>query len=533
MIKRLLSVKINTIATAAVLVAFSSLFSRLLGVVRDRILAGQFGAGDSLDVYYAAFRVPDLIFNLIVLGALSAGFIPIFSKLLDHKEHDQAESWKLANNVMNTMGLCLFLISLLAILFASPLAVLVSPGFSPTKQAAVIALTRIMFTSPLLLGLSSIVGGILQSHKSFIAYSLAPIMYNMGIILGAVYLAPKFGITGLAWGVVIGASFHFLVQLPTLFHLGYKYQPIVNIKDKNLKKIFRMMIPRTMSLAIAQFDLLVSTAIATTLATGSLAIFNFANNLQFFPIGVFGISFATAAFPTFARHADDKEKLALYFSRVVSQVMFFIFPATIFLYLLRFNLTHVILGAGLFDDQALALTSQVFSCFLISLFAQALIPSLVRVFYARENSRTPFYIGLFSVAADIILSLLFSKIWGVVGIAVAFSMANILNFTLLWFALRTELKDLNEAYVAKSGLKSLAASLIGGSGLYIALILITPLQSGYLLSGLIAGLIGLVLFFSFAIIFKSPEAKGVLARLHLKLSASRLANTDQGEARGL
>lgn len=533
MIKRILSLKINTISSAAVLVAFSSLFSRLLGAIRDRVLAGQFGAGDNLDVYYAAFRAPDLVFNLIVLGALSAGFIPVFTKTLKVQNNDHEQAWKLANNVINTMGLWLFLVSVLAILFASPLAILVSPGFSPAKQAAVAALTRIMFVSPLLLGLSSIVGGILQSHKSFVAYSLAPIMYNFGVIIGVIFLSPIFGIIGLAWGVVIGASLHLAIQLPALYHLGYRYQAHMDLKSEKLKQITKMMIPRTMSLAIAQVDLLIGTAIASTLASGSLVIFNFANNLQFFPIGIFGISIATAAFPTFSFYAHDEAKLAGYFSKVVSQVLFFIFPATVFLYLLRSNLTHVILGVGNFDASALNLTNQVLACFLISLFAQAIIPVVVRVFYARENSRTPFYVGLISVIVDIFLAILLSRIYGIIGIALAFSVANIVNLSLLWLVLRTNLAGINERYILKTVLKSLFASMIAGLGIYLALALLTPLVGGHLVVGFISGLLGVILYFLVSLSLKSPEAAGVIDKFKKKLSASGLNSSDQGEARGI
>ncbi len=230
MIRRIFSGKINSITIAAFLVAFSSLISRFLGIFRDRILAGEFGAGDTLDVYYAAFRIPDLIFNLLVLGALSAGFIPVLSLLIKKSKEkknyeDNKKAWGFTNNLLNILGLSLLIVSVLGIFFAPALMKLVAPGFSPEKQKLTADLTRIMFLSPIFLGVSSILGGILQTFKRFFVYSLAPIVYNIGIIIGALYFVPLWGIHGLAWGVVLGAFMHMFIQLPMALKLGFRYRP--------------------------------------------------------------------------------------------------------------------------------------------------------------------------------------------------------------------------------------------------------------------------------------------------------------------
>ena len=343
MIKKLFSGQINSITIAALLIALSSLFSRFLGILRDRILAGQFGAGDTLDIYYASFRIPDLMYNLIILGALSAGFIPILTKLIsDYKgegglfglRSNQA-AWDLTNNVLNILSMFLLGLSLVGIVFSPILTKLIAPGFSPEKQALTSDLTRIMFLSPIFLGVSSILGGILQSFKRFFVYSLSPIMYNVGIIIGALYLVPIWGMYGLAWGVAIGAFLHMLIQVPAVLRLGYRYSFKLNFKDDNTRQIGIMMIPRTLSLAINQINFIVITIIASTLVGGSLAVFNLANNLQSFPIGIFGLSFAVAAFPALSAVAFDKKKLVNNFSNVFRQILFFIVPATVLLLTLR------------------------------------------------------------------------------------------------------------------------------------------------------------------------------------------------------
>ncbi|MFA6551864.1 MAG: lipid II flippase MurJ, partial [Patescibacteria group bacterium] len=286
MIKRLFNSKINSITSAAIIVATASVASRFLGIFRDRILAGEFGAGSTLDIYYTAFRIPDLVFNLFVLGALSAGFIPVFAGLCEKKsllkffsrgkEKCQPEAWYVANAVINLIGISLIFISVIFIIFTPQLMPLISPGFDSEKLAMTVAMTRIMFLSPFFLGLSSVMGGVLQSFKRFFVYSLAPIVYNIGIIIGALYFVPLWGVYGLAYGVVLGAILHFLIQLPATISLGYRWHPVLGVKNKNVREIIRMMIPRTMSLAISQINLVVITIIASMLAAGSLTIFNFA-----------------------------------------------------------------------------------------------------------------------------------------------------------------------------------------------------------------------------------------------------------------
>ncbi|MEA3450173.1 MAG: murein biosynthesis integral membrane protein MurJ [Patescibacteria group bacterium] len=537
MIKKLFTTQINSITVAALLVALSSLVSRFLGIFRDRILAGEFGAGDALDVYYTAFRVPDLIFNLLVLGALSAGFIPLFVSLFESKlKHKHA--WELANNALNILGLALIVISSIGILFAPFLMKLVAPGFSGEKQLLVISLTRIMFLSPMFLGLSSVFGGVLQSLKRFFIYSLAPIFYNIGIIIGALYFVPKFGLHGLAWGVVLGAFFHLFIQASAAFHFGFRYKLIFNLRDKNIREILRLMLPRTMSLAIAQINLLVITVVASTLNSGSIAIFNFANNLQSFPIGIFGISFAVAAFPAFSREAFDKKKLVSSFSTVIRQILFFIVPSTVLLLTLRAQLIRVILGTGQFDWQDTVLTINTLGFFALSLFAQASLPLLVRVFYARHNSSTPFFVGLFSATINVVLALYLSRSLGVAGLALAFSLANIINFFVLWVFLRFELGDLEEERILFSAVKFSIAALASGLAIQGSKLLVWPYVDmtrlwGVLTQGLLAGIAGIIIYIAFCSLLKSEEFIHFWQAGKRRLSWRKVNVNDQGEARGI
>jgi len=547
MIKRLFSGQINSITIAALLVALSSLVSRFLGIFRDRILAGEFGAGDTLDVYYAAFRIPDLVFNLLVLGALSAGFVPVFIGLIKNPEskirkiftkNQYKEAWELASSLINVLGLGLILICGLGIIFAPEITKLVAPGFSAEKQAMTVDLTRIMFLTPIFFGISSIFGGILQSFKRFFVYSLSPIVYNIGIIIGALYFAPIWGVYGLAWGVVLGSFLHMIIQVPTIFGLGFKYIPKINFKNKNLKEVGTMMAPRTMSLAISQINLLVITVIASTLASGSLAVFNFANNLQSFPIGIFGISFAIAAFPTLSAVAFKKNELRDNFSNIFRQILFFVVPSTILLLTLRAQIVRVVLGTGQFGWEDTILTINTLGFFTISLFAQASLPLLIRMFYARHNSKTPFFVGLITAVINVFLSMYLVKDFGVAGLALAFSIANIINFVILWLILRFEIGSLDEMRILVSVIKISAAALACGISVQGMKLLIWPYVDmtkvwGVLTQGGAAGLAGIIAYIAFCSLFGSEELFYFWEATKRRLSWKKVEVGDQGEARGV
>lgn len=537
MFKRLLNGQVNSITLAAGLVAFSSLLSRLLGVFRDRILASEFGAGDVLDIYYAAFKVPDFIFNLLILGALSAGFIPVFTALIK-KENEQNEAWEFVSNVLNIIVVILVGISLVGIIFAPALMKFIAPGFTSENQMITANLMRIMFLSPLFLGISGVLGGVLQSMKCFFVYSLAPIFYNVGIIVGALFFVPRWGIYGLAWGVVLGAFVHMMAQVPAIFSLGFKYSFGFNWRSEQIKKIGTMMIPRTLSLATTQINFLVITIIASTLTPGSLTIFNLANNLQFFPIGIFAISFAVAAFPTLSAASFDNKKIADDFSSTARQILFFIVPSTVLLLTLRAQIIRVILGAGQFTWEDTILTMNALGFFALSLFAQALIPLMVRVFYARHNSKTPFYIGAFVGVINIGLSYWLAGVMGVVGLALAFSISNIIYFAILWLRLHNEIGSLDEMKILVAVLKFSGAAMLAGSTIQIIKLIVWPYIDmtktwGVFTQGFLAGAAGLAVYVLASYILKSEELLNFWAGLKRRMSWNKLSTDDQGEARGI
>lgn len=347
MFAKLFNSQTKTVTFAAILLGISALISRFLGLIRDRLLAGRFGAGEELDIYFAAFRIPDFVYGILIMAGVSAVFLPVFSEYFRKGEED---AWKFANNLLNCFLILLILICGILALFTPLLINLIAPGFSPENKELAIALTRLMFISPIFFGLASIFSGILHYFNRFLAYSMAPVIYNLGIIFGILFLVPRFGLYGLAYGVILGAFLYWLFQFLAVKGSGYKYLPLLNFKNFGLNKVFKLMLPRTIGAAAFHINLIVITAIASFLPAGSIAIFNFANNLQYLPIGLIGLSFSVAAFPVMARTwaAGLKEEFFKTFSSTFRQILFLIIPTSLLVFILRAQIVRLVLGTGEF-----------------------------------------------------------------------------------------------------------------------------------------------------------------------------------------
>ena len=513
----------------ALIIAIASLASRALGLFRDRVLASEFGAGNILDSYYAAFRIPDLLFNLLILGALSAAFIPIFTEYITRG--DKKNGWRLINSVINIAIIVLLGIGVVVFIASPYLLRLITPGFDQARLSLAINFTRIMLLSPIFLGVSSIIGGALNSFGRFFVFSIAPIFYNIGIIFGAIFLVPIMGPVGLAWGVVIGAALHLLVQLPVLIYLGYRWQPSFEFRHPDLIRIFMLMTPVTFGLAISQLSLFVDTIIGSTLKIGSIAVINFANNLASLPIGLIGISFALSAFPIMARAASlaDEEEFASSLNFSFRQIIYFIIPASVCLLVFRAQIVRLVLGAGLFSWRDTILTSRVLGYFAFGLFAQALIPLVVRAFYALKDSKTPVKISLFSLTINIIGSLTLPHFFGVVGLAMAMSLAVTINITLLLFSLSSKISRFSILPLIWPTSKIIMVAAVSGLIGYFALFAFEPLVNTLTFVGLLfqtiaavvlMGIVYLVLSLLFKFeelrIFIPRDLKKVLKKLFIR-----------------
>lgn len=502
----------NTVTGGALLIAFFSFLSKILGLTRERLIAHNFGAGELSDIYYSAFRLPDLIFNTLVLGALTSAFIPVFQKVW---LKDKKDGLRLANSVLNFFLLFIGALVFFAFIFADKIMPFITPGFQEWQMTEVVSLTRIMLLSILFFVFSNIIGGILNSWKKFFSFSMAASFYNIGIIFGIVYLYPVLGLSGLAWGVFIGAFLHLLVQLPEAYKNGWRYKFIFDF-DQDLRSIFKLMIPRTIGLAAGQLNLVVITMIASTLPAGSIAVFNLANNLQSLPISLFAISFAIAVFPTFTQAVSENNvtMFAENFSASFRRILFFLIPISILAVVLRAQIVRVILGTGAFDWQNTYDTAQILGIFAVSIFAQGLIPLLARSFYAQEDTKTPMLISLFSISLNILLSWILSKDFGVLGLGMAFSASSIVNMILLYINLSIKIPELNKHLIFSSLLKISANAIVAAIVAYIALQVLAPLVNmktglGIFLQGFGAGILGLITYLLLGIMLGLDELRNV------------------------
>ena len=545
----------KTITSAALLLATMALGSTILGLVRDRILAGKFGAGDELDIYFAAFRIPDLLYNIVIAGAISSAFIPVFISL--HAKNKK-EAWRAASNFLNIALATLFVLGIILALAAPFLVKFVAPGFDEAKAAATVDVTRIMFLSPLFLGLSAILGGILHSFKRFFVYALAPLFYNGGIIFGAVFLTDTMGVMGLAVGVVIGSFLHFAIQVPSVFFSGFSWHRVFDFGDKHFRKIFFLMVPRAFGLVVFQLNLWVITAIASVLSAGSITIFNLANHLQFLPIGIIGYSFATAAMPSFAKSVSGQmlKTFGEQLTKTVRMVLFFVVPASVLMFVLRAHIVRLVFGSGAFSWDDTRLTAAVLGIFALGIFAHSLIPLLSKAFYAMQNTKTPVIINSIGFFINIGLSFFFvfvlfknPKVSGFIsdfldmggidnivllGLPLAFSLAGIVNVVILFYALKKYMGGFGEATIYLAGAKILGASIVAGLAAYGTLFLVEPLLAtdtalGLLLQAGIASFAGGAAYLALMFVFRSPELTSFWQMLRGKMRLSPYSSINSAQ----
>ncbi len=535
MLNNFFNFQTKSIVGAASFLGIAAFISGLLGLLRDRLLAYHFGAGYELDIYFAAFRIPDFIYDILITGGIAAAFLPIFSKYF---VKGKKQSWELTNNILNCFLSLLILICLIGGIFAPFLIEIITPGFSEEHKKLVVSLTRIMFLSPILFGLSSIFSGVLQYFNRFFIISLAPILYNLGIIFGILFLVRFFGIWGLAYGVILGAFLHLFIQIPSILFLGFRWRPVFNFQHSGFKKIFKLMIPRFFGVVAFHLNFIVITAIASTLASGSIAIFNFSNNLQRFVVGLIGISLARAAFPSLSKiwANGQKQEFLRKFSLVFRQVLFLIIPLSFLIFLLRAQIVRIILGTGEFGWWETRLTAASLGIFCLAIFAVALTPLISRAFFSLQDTKTPAIIAMLSSAVNIALCFLFVFLLGfpnffqkfmidvlklqeleniaVVGLALALSLSGILYFFLLLIFLYKKIGDFKLKEILNSIIKILLASIIMIIFAYLTRQIVANFVDMKTFLGIftqtgLTVVVGLSIYILSAYFLKSPEIKNI------------------------
>ncbi len=510
------------------------LLSRVTGLVRDVVISYRFGTSDALGAYTAAFRVTDLLYMVIIGGALGSTFIPLFIQVWNRDGSERA--WHLASAVVTWALALLALASALLWVLAPRLVVWFFSG--PDTGADELALTaqimRLFLLSPLLLGLGGLAMAALNAHDRFTLPALAPATYNLGIIGGALFLAPALGIWGLAWGVVIGAAIYLLVQLPGLWRLGMRLRLTLGRGMRELGTIARQMTPRVFGQAASQISLLVTAALTTQLDDGlsKLAGLNYAYQLMLLPYGIFSLSLSTVAFPLLARlfAEGQQQELIANVRRTLGTILFLTLPAAAALLALAVPLVRLLFQRGDFDETSLLYTFVPLLGYALVLPAFASSEILIRTFYAMQRTWTPVLVGLLQVGLNLGLgSAAIALGYGVGALALAFSVANMLEALLLALLLKRLLPDIwKERALLWSILGALLGALLLGGGLWLVRMVSTPLlpylnfpasytwQSDMLPLLLWLGLVGIAGsagYLGMSLTFGSREARALLARL--------------------
>jgi len=416
--------------SASLVLAITFGLSALLGLFRSKFLYSRFFncCVSDLDVYNAAFRLPDLIFKLLVTGALSASFIPVFSSYL-HK--NKAEAYKMASTVINLLLLVFVVASLTVLVFTHQLSSIIAAGFSPSQIDLMTSLTRILLIAQIFFLISNFITGILQVHQIFTIPALSPIVYNIFIILSIFTLAPIFGIYGVVYGTVVGAFFHLAIQIPLVKRLGFKYHPILDIKQKGVKEIIRLMIPRSLSLGLGEIENTVTLFFASTLAAGSLSLLNLAMQLMYLPSRIFGTTIGQASLPILSKNIarNELETFRSTVQRTILQSLFIAIPITTLILIHRVTIVRLAFGAKQFPWSATLLTAKLLAFLAPAIICQAIIQILIRSFYALHNTKTPLWVSAASLITNILTSYYFINYTnlGVTGLAVSASIGNLVQ----------------------------------------------------------------------------------------------------------
>lgn len=506
----------NSLSGASIILATTLALSNLLGVIRDHFLAQKIPT-DTLDIYYAAFRVPDLLFNIIILGAVSSAFIPVFTSVYEHKK-DQAV--RLANSLGFLIVLVVGLLSLL-LMVAMPLVIgLIAPGFSEDKLHATIAISRILLIGPLFFGLSYIFSGILQSWQRFTLPALSPLVYNLSIILATVLYADRLGLVAVAGGVIIGVILHAAVQMPVLVKNGWRPYPIGSIFQPEIKRVIVLSAPRALGLGVNQLLLLVFTSMASIIGPGAIAIYNLADNIQTTPVVIVANSMATALFPTLSRfHAQkNSQQFSHLLEQALQLVLFFLIPASVGIILLRSQLIRLILGSGHFGWNETRLAANTLGGFAIGIVFLGLTSLLARAFYARQNTTSPTVYNLIGAGVAVGFGYILARSYNVVGLSLAFSTGTALSAILMYWALQKQIPINHRLLASSIGRITIATAAMAITvqivKTYMGVWL--PLNSGLAVLAQfgVASFSGLFIYLAVLWWLDFPQLKG--ASLHLK-----------------
>lgn len=540
--------EVTGVHEAAYLLGFFALSSQVLALVRDKLLAYTFGASSSLDLYYAAFRIPDFLF--VTIGSLVSLYI-LIPFLVTAYEKGTTFSREYIDSIFTFFLVVIAFFAAIVFILGPFLIHRLFPGFGPAEQATVVKLMRVLLFSPILLGISNLFGALTQSKERFYVYAISPVLYNVGIIIGTVFFYHHIGIVGLAWGVALGALMHLAIQVPTVIHLDLLPRITAHPKWKFVKEVTLLSFPRTITLSMSHIAIFFILSLASYMSAGSIAIFNFAYNLQLVPFSIFAVSYSMASFPAMSRYfaRGDVAKFKQEFVISAEHTLFWVVPSTVLFIILRAQIVRVILGAGQFSWDATRLTAATLALFALSLVLQSLALLFVRGLYAMNSTGKPFYITMVSGAAMVAFSYFFVHLWNVdlvwrhfiesllritdepgavvSMLGLGFTVGNILEGIWVWRLFAKGARGVSKP-IAQSLARMTIASVVMGVVTFFALRffnLFFTLDTfhGVLLQGLCAGIVGIGIFVFILVLMKSKELGDIVAGFRQKFWKPKFA----------
>lgn len=500
----------------SLIIALSFVFSGVLGLLRSAIIGAIFGAGDSLDAFYAAYRLPEMLFTLVAGGALGSAFIPVYSRFSG--KGDESGAVRLASATLTLITAAALILSGVALIGSDWLvrAVLI-PSASAEQQALTASLMRIMLGTVAIFSASGLIMAILNANQRFLAPALAPSMNNVGLIVGAVLLSPSMGVYGLAYGAVIGAGLHLVVQIPALRALKMPFRMLPNPRTAGFGEVVLLMVPRVIGAAAVQLNFVVNTALASGMAEGSLAALSLAFSLMFVVLGVVGQSVGTAIFPTLSLYGaqGDTAGFRATLSAALRGMLFVALPATVGLVVLAPALVATLFERGSWDAADTIGTAWVLRFFALGLAAFALQEVFARAFYALRDTLTPVVVAVAGVGLNVALSLALIQVvkgahpaegpFG--GLALANVLATAIESAVLWVLLQRRVGAFaGRAVIGALGRVAIAAGVMG-VGVWAVVGLLGEVAPLVVL--VLGGIIGLALFEAAALLLRLPEARSI------------------------
>jgi putative peptidoglycan lipid II flippase len=502
------------IARAAGIVMVATVFARLLGLARQMIVGQLYGTTIEMDAFAAANVVTETLYLVVAGGALASAFIPVFTGLLTRG--DRRGAWRLASQIANLIFVAVLLLSGLTALLANPIIEsLLAPDMAPAGQALTAQLLRIMLLATVTFSVSGLLMGVLNAQQHFLLPALAPILYNLGIIAGAVFLSPSLGIHGVAVGVVIGAVLHLLIQLPGLRGRGFQYVGGLGLDNPAVRQVARLMGPRVLGLAVTRVNFWVNTNLASAFGEGAVSALDYAMRVMLLPLGVVAQAVGIAAFPTFSELVaqGDLAGVRRTLASTLRSVVYLALPASVGLVILRIPIVQLLFQRGEFTAESTASVAWALAFYGIGLAGHAGLEIIVRAFYALHDTKTPVVVGGGAMALNIGLSISLSRVFLSVGwmphggLALANSIATLIEASWLLWLLRGRLEGVEGRWLLNGFLKSGAAT-VGMAGVIWGWLLILP-EGPALWSGGVGIVLGAAAYLAFAALLRVEELRSV------------------------